>query len=70
MRDAACLGIALLMVFFEVWGPFFFAVNVLSEALFGSISLDIPGKTTLLTIEYGGQGGVTVLLVQTFLVNQ
>ena len=27
---------------------FFFAVNVLSEALMGSISLDMPGKTTTL----------------------
>ena len=56
---------------FEVWGPLvFFAVNVLSEAHVGSISLDSPGKTNLIHHWYmGGKGGFTFLLVQTFLVN-
>ena len=49
---------------------FFFAVNVLSEALLGSISLDMPGKTNLSRhFLMGGKGGFTFLLVQTFLVN-
>ena len=45
------LGNVLLMVFFRGLGVlFFFAVNVLSEALMGSISLDMPGRPTLFAI--------------------
>ena len=65
------LGKALFMVFFRGLGSFFvFAVKVLSEALMGSISLDMQGKTNLIRHSLmGGKGGFTFLLVQTFLVN-